>query len=671
MFPSHSRRAGPPRSGLAVLFPRDAWRGRPQSATVRLSVAPREPPMRSMPLRRPAVALLVLCGFAVAGDLPDSVEYVRLHYDKREVRIPMRDGVKLFTSIYTPKDTTRSYPILMRRTPYSAGPYGPNEYRESLGPSMHFTHERYIFVYQDVRGRYLSEGDYVHVTPHLVEKSAARPFDESSDTRDTIDWLLANIDGHTGKVGMWGISYPGFYAAAGMIDHHPALVASSPQAPVANWFFDDFLHHGAFFLAHAFRWLAQNAKERTGPTTDQSSPFDYPTQDGYRFFLEMGPMVEADRQHFRGNVKFWNEFVKHPTYDEFWQEKNILPHMKDVAPNVMVVTGWYDAEDLYGSFHMYQSIEEKNPKVNNVLVVGPWAHGGWARTGGDHLGAVHFGSDTAEFYREHIELPFFNKYLKNKDGLSPPAEATCFETGGNQWRTFGDWPPAATEARTLHFGPGGQLSFEPTDAADAVDEFVSDPAHPVPYTETVTPLMTREYMTDDQRFAGRRPDVLVYQTPLLEEDVVLAGPLTASLKVSTDQGDADWVVKLIDVHPDDEPDNRYTPPLQSMGGYQEMVRSEVIRGRYREDFSKPKAFVPDQPTDVEFPLQDVLHRFGKGHRITVQVQSTWFPLVDRNPQKWVENVFAAGADDFVKANHRLHLNGTTLKVGVLPDATVE
>ena len=596
---------------------------------------------------------------------PSQLEsYIRLHYTKTEHMVPMRDGVKLFTSVFVPRDTTKKYPILMKRTPYNVGPYGEDKYPAKLGPSELFVKAGYIFVNQDVRGRFASEGEFLQVTPHVPFKSKPSDIDESSDTYDTIEWMLKNIPQHNGRVGMYGISYPGFYAAAGMIDAHPALKAVSPQAPVGDWYFDDFLHHGSFFLAHAFRWLTSNATERPKPTTEPVKPYVYPTPDGYKLFLEAGSVENIDKQYLKGSIPFWKEMMEHPNRDEFWQKRALIPHLKNVAPTVMVVTGWYDAEDLYGSFKTYQAIEKMNPKVNNVLVVGPWHHGGWASVEGDKLGQVNFGSKTAAFYRAEIELPFFEKYLKDKD-LPAPAEAIVFETGSNAWRTFDHWPPAKTEPRKLYLQPGGKLAANVPDAKasnDQFDEFVSDPNKPVPYGETITPKMTIEYMVDDQRFASRRPDVLTYQTDPFEEDTVVAGPLEADLWVSTTGTDADWVVKLIDVRPD-------APETTPLAGYQMLVRSEVFRGRFRNDYARPEPFQPGVPTRVRFELLDVLHRFQKGHRLMVQIQSTWFPLVDRNPQTFVPNIYFAKPEDFKRATHRVFRSAehpTSLSFGTLP-----
>ncbi len=574
-------------------------------------------------------------------------------YIKSEHRITMRDGVELFTAVYCPRDMSHKYPILMKRTPYRSAPYGEDKYPERLGPSRLFAEEGFIFVYQDVRGRYQSGGTFVHVTPHIDRKKTPEQIDESSDTYDTIEWLLENVPNHNGRVGITGISYPGFYSIAGAIDSHPAIAAISPQAPVANWYFDDFIHHGAFFLAHAFRWLSSNAQERSGLITERPPSFKYPTQDGYQLFMDVGPMINVDIMFLEGKVEFWNKMIEHPDYDDFWKRKNLLPHLHNIRCPVMLVTGWYDAEDLYGSFEVYRSVEEKNPGISNTLVVGPWAHGGWARSGGDHLGTAYFGSNTSDFYREQIELPFFKHHLK--DGPDPKLpEAYVFETGSNQWRKFDHWPPLASSEKTLYLADDGGLTFESQKDEIDFDQYLSDPAHPVPYTETITPGMTQEYMTDDQRFASRRPDVLVYQTAVLEEDVTLTGTMLADLWISTSGGDCDLVVKLVDQFPADAKNHKYTPPLSSMGGNQMMIRSEVIRCRYRNDFSKPQPMVADRPTRIKLRLMDMHHCFQKGHRIMIHVQSSWFPLVDRNPQTYVPNIFLADERDFQPAIQRVY-----------------
>jgi putative CocE/NonD family hydrolase len=643
---------------------------------------------RCRPLLKPhgAVLLLVLAvplsacrsGDGDSGDLgagQDLEAFIRENYDKEEVRIPMRDGVHLFTSIYSPKDQSRTYPMLMKRTPYSVGPYGERSFPAILGPSDLLTRQGFIFVLQDVRGAYMSEGTFVNMTPHIAEKAGPGDVDESTDTYDTIDWLLENVENHNGRVGQWGISYPGFYSAASMIDAHPALQAVSPQAPIADWWYDDFHHHGAFFLPHAFRFFSSFGVPRSGPTTRRNPGFEFPTPDGYEFYLDIGPLTHVNELYFDHRIPFWDSMLVHPNYDDFWQSRNILPHLEDVAPAVLTVGGWFDAEDLYGPLQIYRSVEEKNPEVFNALVMGPWRHGGWARDAGDSLGYVRFGSETGPFYQENIEAVFFNHFLKGEGELNLP-EAYVFETGRNRWRTFPDWPPREAEDASLFFGPEGSLSFEAAGAPGTqmaqegtFDEWVSDPDRPVPFTADIATGMTREYMVDDQRFASRRPDVMVYETEPLGEAVTLVGPLVANLWVSTSGTDSDWIVKLVDVFPPDAPDHAGLPRGVPMGGYEMMVRSEVLRGRFRNSYESPEPFVPNQPTRIRLPLQDVLHTFEAGHRIQIQVQNSWFPLVDRNPQTFVENIFLAEEEDFVEATQRIYRSANRpsgLQVLLLP-----
>ena len=601
-----------------------------------------------------ATAQLITPSAALTGPSRPSP---RDHYVKTEHMVPMRDGVELFTAVYAPRDTTQTYPILMVRTPYSSRPYGPDEYRRRLGPSAAFDEDGYIFVYQDVRGCYMSEGSFVNMRPHVPAKESPADIDESSDTYDTIEWLLANVPGNNGRVGMWGISYPGFYASAGMADAHPALVAVSPQAPIADWWFDDFHHHGAFFLPHVFNFISSFGQPRPEPTTERHPRFKHGTPDGYRFFMDMGPLRNANERYLHGEVEFWNDIVAHPNYDEFWQARNILPHLNNVAPAVMTVGGWFDAEDLYGALNTYRTVEERNPGIFNVLVMGPWRHGGWGRSRGTRVGNIDFGAETSLEYRRDMLRPFFLHFLKGEGDLDL-AEATVFETGADQWRSFDQWPPADAVAQDLYLHTGGGMSFDTPDSPEGYDQYVSDPARPVPFTTDISKGMTSNYMTDDQRFAARRPDVLVYQTPVLESDVTLAGPIMADLWVSTSGTASDWIVKLIDVLPPETPDHDDVRDGVHLGGYQMMVRSEVMRGRFRNSYEHPEPFVPDEPTQVRVPLQDVLHTFRAGHRIMVQIQSTWFPLVDRNPQTYVDNIYLADEADFVTATQRVYSSAT-------------
>ncbi|HEY0408565.1 MAG TPA: CocE/NonD family hydrolase [Pyrinomonadaceae bacterium] len=583
---------------------------------------------------------------------------VKANYTKLERMIRMRDGVSLFTVIYVPKDASQKYPIMLNRTPYSVGPYGPDKYKEAIGPSVAFEREGYIFAYQDVRGKFMSEGEFVNMRPQLDSKSGPQQIDESSDTYDTIDWLVKNTPNNNGRVGMWGISYPGFYTSAGSIDSHPALKAVSPQAPISDWFTsDDFHHNGAFLLMDAFAFMSVFGQPRPQPTPEWPPSFKYGTPDAYKFYLELGPLANANALYFKNNVAFWNEMMEHSTYDSFWQARNLRPHLKNIRAAVMTVGGLFDAEDLFGTFNTYHAIEQQNPNIFNVLVIGPWYHGGWSRSEGDHLGNVQFGSKTSVFYREQIELPFFNHYLKDKPLPNLP-EAYVFETGSNQWRTYEQWPPRNTQTQSLYFQSNGKLSFAPppSSPAQAYDEYISDPARPVPYIDQILINRTREYMTDDQRFAAMRPDVLVYQTDALTEDTTIVGPINVSLNVSTSGTDSDFVVKLIDVYPNDAPDNTPNPMNVKMGGYEMLVRAEVMRARFRNSYERPEPMTPNRATRVAFKLADVSHTFKKGHRIMAQIQSSWFPLVDRNPQKFVD-IYKATAADFQRATQRVYRAG--------------
>ena len=617
-------------------------------------------------MKRPLILLLVSTALAGAQGL----EYIKANYTKYEYRIPMRDAVKLFTSVYVPKDTSERWPILFDRTPYSVAPYGEDNYRTSLGPSELFAKEKYIFVYQDVRGRLMSDGVFADMRPEKNVHSGTKDVDESTDTYDSIDWLIKNLPNNNGKVGMWGISYPGFYTAAGLIGAHPALVCSSPQAPITDWFIgDDFHHNGALYLPHGFRFFSGFGLPRNEPTrTPARSKITIPN-DGYRFYLDMGPLPNADEKYLKGEVAFWSEMTKHPNYDEFWQARNLRPHLKEIQPAVMTVGGWFDAEDLFGALNVFYSIERSTPGAHNMLVMGPWFHGGWARSDGDHLGDVTFGAKTSVFYRENIELPFFNYWLKGKKDPNQP-KAYVFETGTNQWLKFDAWPPRNAVKKTLYFHANGKLSFDPPEqsAASAYDEYISDPAKPVPFISGQAAGMTREHMTEDQRFASTRTDVLVYETEPLEDDIIVAGPLTSSLHVSTTGTDSDFVTKLIDVYPDDYPDPDPNPTEVHMGGYQQLLRGEVMRGRFRNSYERPEPFEPGKVARIEYVMPDIFHAFRKGHRIMVQVQSSWFPLVDRNPQKFVD-IYNAKTTDFVKATERVYhtrAESSGVQINVLP-----
>lgn len=600
--------------------------------------------------------LTVLFLFSATPAFAQTEAEVKTHYTKLEQLIPMRDGVKLFTAIYLPKDRSRPYPIMLTRTPYTVSPYGPDQYKEALGPSLFMQREQYIFVYQDVRGKFMSEGEWVEMRPHKTTKHGPKDIDESTDTYDTIEWLLKNVPSHNGRVGMWGISYPGFYTSMGIIDAHPALKAASPQAPIADWFIgDDFHHNGALFLPHAFNFFATLGKARPKPTTEAPPRFQHGTPDGYKFFLEMGPLANADRKYLKGEIAFWNDLMAHPNYDDYWQARNVRPHLRHIKPAVMTVGGWFDAEDLFGALETYQTIEKTNPGVSNMLVMGPWFHGGWARSDGDFLGNINFGSKTSLAYQETIELPFFNCLLKDKcEGRLP--EAMVFETGSNHWRRYDSWPPQNVESRDLFLNANGKLGFTSDKSVAGFDQYVSDPARPVPFINGTAIGMTREYMVEDQRFAARRADVLVYQTDVLDREITLAGPIKATLFVSTTGTDSDFIVKLIDVLPDSTADPDPNPTGVKMGGYQMLVRGEPMRAKFRNSYSVPEAMTPGKITKIEFTLPDVNHAFLRGHRIMIQIQSSWFPLIDRNPQKFVD-INRATESDFQKATQRIYRSG--------------
>jgi len=584
-------------------------------------------------------------------------EYIKSHYTKYEYRIPMRDGVRLFTSVYIPKDESQRYPIMLTRTPYGVTPYGVDAYKSELGPSSFFSDEGYIVVYQDVRGRWMSEGEFVNMRPHLPQKMSPQDIDESTDTFDTIDWLIKRLPNHNGRVGMWGISYPGFYTAAGMIDAHPALKAASPQAPVADWFTgDDWHHNGALMLPHVFHFMAYFGHPRPQPTKKSTERLDVGTPDGYSFFLRLGPLANINARYFKDDVPFWNEIMQHGTFDEFWKAHNIRPHLRNIKPAVMTVGGWFDAENLFGALETYKNVEATSPGATNVLVMGPWRHGGWNGGEGSMLGPLPFSSKTAEYYRERIEFPFFQYHLKDK-GTPRFPEAWVFETGTNQWKTYDVWPPRNAQKRSLFLQSGGGLAFDaPASSGEpAFDEYVSDPARPVEYIDQIANRMTPDYMTQDQRVASRRPDVLLYEGPELTEDLTIAGPIQARLFVSTSGTDSDWIVKLVDVYPDNFPDAAANASSVKLGGFQQLVRGDVMRGKFRNSLEKPEPFSPDQPTALNFTLPDVTHTFREGHKIMVQIQSTWFPLVDRNPQKFVD-IYTAKESDFQKATQRVYRN---------------
>ncbi len=595
--------------------------------------------------------------------------WVRENYYKIERMVPMRDGAKLFTAIYIPKDTTELHPILMRRTPYSAAPYGEHNFPESFWNSYHrlYMRENYIIVVQDVRGRYMSEGEFVDVSPYKTAKKG-KEFDEASDTYDAIEWMIRNIPKNNGKVGAFGISYPGFYATMAALSNHPALKAVSPQAPVTDWFQgDDFHHNGAFFIMDGFNFYSGFGKPRPNPTKQGAAGFQFPGSDNYNFYLQTGPLKNFAKL-MGDSIPFWKDLYAHPNLDDWWKSRNTRNFVQHIpsSTSTLVVGGLFDAENAFGAWNVYKAIEEKS-KNNNKIVMGPWFHGQWGgRSDGSYLGNVSFATRTSEWYQNNIELPFFNYHLKGR-GRDALAEATIFFSGSNKWERFDQWPPRAAETRQLYLQAGEKLAFTVPGTTFSFSEYRSDPANPVPYTEDVHLRRTREYMTDDQRFAGRRPDVLEFQTEILTEDVTLAGPIYAKIFASISTTDADFVVKVIDVYPDTFSQKHPNGLNYPMAGYQMLVRGEIMRGKFRNSFEKPEPFTPGKIEKVEFYLPDIAHSFKKGHRIMVQIQSSWFPLVDRNPQKFV-NIYEATEKDFQKSDIRIYhdaKNPSSIQMSVL------
>jgi len=613
------------------------------------------------------LSFLILSSASIPAQNHAAPSRVRESYTKHDFRIPMRDGVTLFTSVYVPRDGSRTYPIMMVRTPYSVGPYGLDNYRATLGPSPAFEREGFIFVYQDVRGRYMSEGHFEEMTPHLGAVRTGRGVDESSDAYDTVAWLLKNLKGHNGKVGIWGISYPGFFAAAALPEAHPAVKAVSPQAPIVDLFRgDDGFHNGAFMLAANHGFYVDFPEQRNPTLSAEQPDFDFGTPDGYEYYLRLGTLKRAlETVAFKD---YFKAYLDHSTYDEFWQARDISAHMKDIKPAVLVVGGLFDAEDIQGPQRLFRAIARDSPSTPNTLVLGPWRHGGWARSRGDSLGNLDFGQATGVFYQDEIEFPFFMKYLKGVEVALP--RAWVFETGRNVWRKYDVWPPSNGQGTSYFLSAKGLLSTTAPLVGDAsTDEYLADPNRPVPYLSYVNMGMRGDYMTEDQRFAATRPDVLVYVTPALASDVRAVGPVKVRLQVSSTATDADFVVKLIDVYPGNAKNLRpqpEPPPANAvaMGGYQQLVRGEPFRAKFRRSLEKPEPLTPLKVETIEFEMPDIAHTFRPGHKIMVQVQSSWFPLVDRNPQKFMDIAEADDAD-FVKATHKVH-RGSSVTLNIVP-----
>ena len=589
--------------------------------------------------------LFLLCACMSFGQSPN----VKDNYNKVEYRIPMRDGVKLYTAVYVPKNANGRSPIMLGRTPYSAGPYGPDKFRTRFPGSPKFIENGYIFAFQDVRGRFMSEGEFVDVRPEDGGKYHPNDIDESTDTWDTIDYLVKHVPGNNGQVGMWGISYPGFYTACGGIDSHPALKAISPQAPVSEWFKgDDFHHNGAFFLQDAFDFYLFFGLPHPGPIESYHSDVRVSHPNAYNFFLQNMPLKNLTDKYLSNGFQFWHDLMDHPNYDDFWQRRSLEPHLKNVHCAVMTVGGFFDAEDMYGALHVYQAIEKQNPGIENTIVMGPWFHGGWSFGAGRYFGDMDFGQDPSTYFRDNVEFPFFDYHLRGGPNPNRP-EALMFETGSNKWDSFAQWPPKAVR-RNLYLESDMGLDWSKPAGADPKggDSYIADPAKPVPYNGQPVDRRTREYMIADQRFNDNQPGVVEYETKPLDHDLTLAGPIKADMFVTTTGTDADLLVKVIDVFPADAPSNQIGSRTVSLSNYEMLLRWEIMRGRFRNSYSNPQPFTPGQVTPVNFQLNDVCHTFKAGHRIMVQVQSSFFPLVDVNPNTFVD-IYKASPSDFQKA----------------------
>ena len=613
--------------------------------------------------------LLFFCLLSISFGLAQN-NPVEQNYTKKEVYIPMRDGTKLFTIIYTPKDIskTNKYPIIMNRTCYSIAPYGENNFRKKLSPNKFIEKEKYIFVFQDVRGRYMSEGTFTNMTPQVEHKSN-KDTDESTDTYDTVDWLVKNIQNNNGKVGQYGTSYPGFYTAVGALANHPALVASSPQAPVSDFWFDDFHHNGAFLMSY-FKTFPVFGVQKTKAEKESwyNDTMIKPTsEDGYLFYKNMGTLKDGIDRYYKDNF-FMQEVANHHNYDEYWQKRNLLPHLKNINHAVMTVGGWFDAEDLRGPLAIYKTIEKTSPKAKNTIVMGPFSHGGWNYDAGkQYHNDIYFGDSIATYYQRNIEQPFFHHYLKeNSKTAAKLPEAYMFDTGKKQWEQFENWPPPkSAQKQSFYLDANGKLE-ENSAHPNSYSEYVSDPNKPVLSSENYKDMngfTPRNYMSEDQRFAAYRPDVLTFTSETLGSDFTLAGEILAKLKITSTSTDADFIVKLIDIYPADEKSNPDKPGVVYANYYQ-MVRSEIMPARFRNSFEKPEPLVPNQQTNVEVKLQDVLHTFKKGHKIQIQVQSTWFPLMAINPQKFLDNPYLASKEDYTKATIKI-AGDSSIEFGVI------
>lgn len=584
--------------------------------------------------------------------------YTLENYTKMVVDIPMRDGIKLKTIIYSPKNETEKYPFLVIRSPYGIGPYEPNVFRSLLGSIWSMETEGYIFVYQDVRGKRMSEGDFVEVRPFIPIKSTDEDVDESSDAYDTFEWLLKNIPNNNGKIGMWGGSYHAFYSLMALLSKHPSLVAVASEAPITDWFVgDDFHRNGAFCLLQAVNFFRTNGVQRTHPISEsQGSILDYPSPDLYSFFLSVGPLKNWNTRYFNDRLPFWNDMINHGTYDNFWKERNILPYLKDISAVVLNVGGWYDAENLFGTLNSYKEIEKNSVNMNTVII-GPWFHTDWSPYGEERYSEILVNKKTTgQFFEDSVVIPFFNYHLKSKGKINS-FEALMFDAGSLKWNKYQTWPPNFRVKKSLYFSTGNSLlEKKSTGDKNLYDEFVSDPDKPVPHSYKIENGWDSNFMLTDQRFASRRPDVLYYQTQTLKNDLTIAGEIEVELYVSTTGTDADWFVKVIDVYPENEPDFDGISDKTHMGEYQSLVRLGVMRGKFRNSLEKPEPFTPGKVTKVKFNLNDIYHTFKKGHKFMVHVQSSCFPLFDINPQKYLD-IYSAEEKDFQKAIHKVFLSG--------------
>ena len=596
-----------------------------------------------MKLRLAALLPLLAPALLAAQGVPDSL------YAVTDTMIPMRDGVKLFVQIASPRDTAGGpLPIILTRTPYSAtGGYHNNLLTE-------LARERYIFVSEDIRGRYKSEGAFLMNRPARLPGDTAGT-DESTDTWDTIDWLIHHVPHNNGRVGVTGTSYPGWLTEMAEVRPHPALKAAAPMAPMTDtWLGDDFFHNGAFRMTYGLEYatLLESGNENT--------TFDVGSDDMWNWYSRHWPLSDITDSVLHGRFPTWNSFVAHPAYDAYWQRRGAERVLTHTAVPTLTVGGWWDQEDFFGPLEIYRTLERTDSAHVNFIALGPWNHGGWHGRSGDALGAIQFGQPTAVWFRTHILVPFFNHYLKGTDSL-PLTKAVTFESGDNRWRFWDSWPPKGGEAKALYFHAGGKLSFEPPAdrAPSAFDGYVSDPLHPVPYRRRpISPVYSPKgsewyaWLVADQRFVDGRPDVLTWETDPLTDDVTIAGNVTARLFAATTGSDVDWVVKLIDVYPDT------VAGRPEMGGYELMVADDIFRGRYRTSFEHPRAITPNAVLPYTIDLHQQNYRFLKGHRIMVQVQSTWFPLYDRNPQTFVPNIFLAKKSDFRAATERIYRTAT-------------